>query len=42
MFFVGAAKAGTLTAVRKAASRVPAATRARMVSNGIKLLLSCR
>ena len=27
MFFIGAARAGTLPAMRKAASRVPAATR---------------
>src|SRR5260370_29492081 len=38
MFFVGVARAGTLPAVRKAASRVPAATRARMVSNNIVAL----
>ena len=40
MFFVEAARAGTLAAVRKAASRVPAATRARMVSHTLSFSLS--
>ena len=40
MFFIGAARAGTLPAMRKAARRVPAATRARMVSHTLSFSLS--